>query len=324
MRAVVQHQFGDPSEVLTVEDVPTPEPGAGEVRVRTVLATVHNHDLMTIRGVYGFKPELPARAGTEAVGIVDALGEGVEGVTVGQRVVAGAFGVWAEYFLAPAAGLVPVGPELPDEVAAQLVAMPFSTLGLLDWLGLAEGDWLVQNAANGAVGRMLAQVARARGINVLGLVRRAAGVDELAAQGIDNVVATDGEDWKAQAEKLTGGAPLLVGVESVGGSAAGDVLSLLAENGQLVIFGAMSGPVLELRSSDILFKNVVVKGYWGAREGRAIPPEKRSELFSELITRVTDGSMTLPVESVLSFEEVSSIDAANARPGRVGKILLRP
>jgi NADPH2:quinone reductase len=324
MRAVVHHEFGDPSAVLTVEEVPTPEPGAGEVRVRTVLATVHNHDLMTIRGVYGFKPGLPARAGTEAVGIVDALGEGVENLTVGQRVVAGAFGVWAEYFIAPAAGLVPVGPELPDEVAAQLVAMPFSTLGLLDWLGLAEGDWLAQNAANGAVGRMLAQVAKARGINVLGLVRRAAGVDELAAQGIGNVVATDGEDWKAEVEKITGGAPIRVGVESIGGSAAGDLASLLAENGQLVIFGAMAAPVLEIPSRVILFNNVVVKGYWGGREGRAIPADKRSELFSELITRVTDGSMTLPAESVLSFEDIGAVDAANARPGRVGKVLLRP
>jgi NADPH:quinone reductase-like Zn-dependent oxidoreductase len=324
MRAVVHHEFGDPSEVLTVEDVPTPEPGAGEVRVRTVLATVHNHDLMTIRGAYGFKPELPARAGTEAVGIVDALGEGVEGLTVGQRVVAGAFGVWAEYFLAPAAGLVPVAPELPDEVAAQLVAMPFSTLGLLDWLGLAEGDWLVQNAANGAVGRMLAQVAKPRGINVLGLVRRAAGVEELAAQGIGGIVATDGEDWKAQAGKITGGAPIRVGVESIGGAAAGDLTSLLAENGRLVVFGAMAAPVIEVPSSDILFRNVVVQGYWGGREGRAIPADKRAELFSELITRVTDGSMTLPVESVFSFEDVRAASDANARPGRVGKILLRP
>ena len=86
MRAVVHHSFGDPAEVLAVETVPTPEPGPGQVRVRVLASPIHNHDLWTIRGTYGYRPELPARAGTEAAGVVDALGEGVEGLQVGQRV----------------------------------------------------------------------------------------------------------------------------------------------------------------------------------------------------------------------------------------------
>jgi NADPH:quinone reductase-like Zn-dependent oxidoreductase len=77
MRAIVHHRFGEPSDVLGVEDVPLPEPGPGEVRIRVTASPIHNHDLWTIRGTYGFKPKLPARAGTEAVGVVDALGEGV-------------------------------------------------------------------------------------------------------------------------------------------------------------------------------------------------------------------------------------------------------
>ena len=115
MRAVIHHRFGEPSEVLGVEDVPTPEPGAGQVRVRLLASPIHNHDLWTVRGDYGYKPELPARAGTEAAGVVDALGEGVENVRVGQRVATGGtFGAWAEYFVAGAAGLVPVPEDLPD------------------------------------------------------------------------------------------------------------------------------------------------------------------------------------------------------------------
>ena len=97
MRALVQPRFGDPSEVLTVQDVPAPEPGPGQVLVRVLLSPIHNHDLWTVRGSYGFKPEMPARAGTEAVGVVEALGEGVSGLEVGQRVATGGtFGAWAE------------------------------------------------------------------------------------------------------------------------------------------------------------------------------------------------------------------------------------
>lgn len=148
MRALTHATFGEATDVLEVTELPLPEPGPGEVRVRTVLATIHNHDLWTIRGTYGYKPDLPAASGTEAVGVVDALGEGVTTLQVGQRVVAGSFGVWAEYFVAKAAGLVPVPDGISDETAAQLVAMPFSALSLLDYLDVSPGDWIVQNTAS--------------------------------------------------------------------------------------------------------------------------------------------------------------------------------
>ena len=325
MRAVVHHEFGDPSEVLAVEDVPTPEPGAGQVRVRTLLSPIHNHDLWTVRGTYGFKPELPARAGTEAVGVVDALGEGVTALEVGQRVATGGtFGVWAEYFVADAASLIPVGDALPDEAAAQLVSMPFSAIALLDTLDLTEGDWLVQNAANGAVGRLVAQLAAARGIRVLGLVRRAAGVDELAAQGIGDVVATDTEGWREAAAEITSGARIAVGVDSVGGSAAGDIVSLLAEDGRLVVFGAMGSPVMEIPSGPVIFKSISVTGFWGSKVMGSMDAGKRAALLGELVTRIGEGSLTLPAEATYSFDDARAASAANLVAGRSGKILLRP
>jgi NADPH:quinone reductase-like Zn-dependent oxidoreductase len=325
MRAVMHSEFGDPAEVLTVEEVETPAPGRNEVLVRTLLATIHNHDLWTVRGSYGYKPALPARTGTEAVGIIEALGEGVEHLAVGQRVASGGtFGAWAEHFVARADGLVPVPDGISDEVAAQLVSMPFSAISLLESLELSAGDWVVQNAANGAVGRMVAQLGAARGINVIGLVRRAAGVDELADQGITRVVATDKDGWQAQVGALTGGAPIRAGVDSVGGPASGDVLSLLAENGTLVVFGAMQSPTMELASGDVIFKQATVKGFWGSTVSRTMPAEQRRALFGELIRRIGEGSLTLPVDTIYSFEDVRAAAAANAEPGRTGKILLRP
>ncbi len=325
MRAIIHHEFGDPAEVLGVQEVPTPEPGAGEVRVRTILSPIHNHDLWTIRGAYGFKPELPARAGTEAVGIVDALGDGVEHLTVGQRVATGGtFGVWAEYFIARAAALIPVGDAIPDEVAAQLVSMPFSAISLLESLELSEGDWLVQNAANGAVGRLVAQLAVARGINVLGLVRRAAGVDELAAQGIGNIVATDSGGWVERVRAIVGDAPIRVGVDSLGGAASGDVLSLIGENGTLVVFGSMLSPVLELGVGDMIFRQLTVRGFWGSIVSSTMEPAKRAALMTELVVRIGEGVLTLPVEATFSFEDVAAASNANGEPGRAGKVLLRP
>ncbi len=208
MRALVQPRFGDPSEVLSVTEVPDPQPGPGQVLVRVLLSPIHNHDLWTVRGSYGFKPEMPARAGTEAVGVVEALGEGVEGLDgrparrqrwqlrrvgrahrgAGRRTGAGARG-------------------RHGRGGVQLVSMPFSAIALLDFLEVSEGDWFVQNAANGAVGRLLAQLAEARGVHVLGLVRRADGVEELREQGIGNVVATDDDGWRDRVREIVGDAP---------------------------------------------------------------------------------------------------------------------
>ncbi len=325
MRALIHSTFGEPETVLTVEDRPLPEPGPRQARVRTVLSPIHNHDLWTVRGTYGFKPELPARAGTEAMGIVDAIGAEVTNVQVGQRVVTGGtFGVWAEFFVTDAAGLIAVPDALPDESAAQLVAMPFSAISLLHSLDLKEGDWLVQNAANGAVGRMVAQLGAARGLNVLGLVRRADGVAELRDQGIANVVATDSDGWRDEVAALTGGAPISSGVDSVGGSAAGDVLSLLAENGTLVAFGAMQSPVMEIASGDVIFKQATVKGFWGSRVNRDMDPATKGMLFGQLMGHVLSGELTLPVAGIYSFEDIADAVGASNTAGRVGKVLLRP
>lgn len=324
MRALVHPVFGEAVDVLDVAEVTAPEPGPGQVRVRTVLSPIHNHDLWTIRGTYGYKPELPARAGTEAVGVVDALGEGVDALAVGQRVVTGGtFGVWAEQFVADAAGLIPVPDAIPDETAAQLVAMPFSALSLLDFLEVGEGDWIVQNTANGAVGRLVAQFARARGVRVLGLVRRDAGVDELAAVGIGDVVSTETEGWRERASAILAGAEPRAAVDSVGGSAAGDLLSLLGEGGTLVSFGAMADGRLEVSSGDLIFKQATLKGFWGSRVSATMAPEKRRALIGELFQRVGSGEVALPVEAVFPFEEARAAAAASAAPGRAGKVLLR-
>src|SRR5690606_9115999 len=113
---------------------PVPEPAAGEVRVRMRLAPIHNHDLWTIRGQYGYKPRLPAIGGSEGHGVVDAIGEGVEGLHVGQRVTAASGrGTWAEYFVASAKMVIPMPDAIADELAAQLVAMPLSALMLLEF-----------------------------------------------------------------------------------------------------------------------------------------------------------------------------------------------
>lgn len=325
MRSAVHHTFGEPAEVLALGDRPVPEPGPRQVRIKTILSPIHNHDLWTVRGQYGYKPALPAVGGSEAVGIVDALGPDATGVTVGQRVaVAGIHESWAEYFLAPAGGLVPLPDAIPDEAAAQMIAMPFSAITLLDFLNVERGDWVIQNTANGAVGKTLAMLAKARGVNVVNLVRRDAGVDELSQLGIGNVVSTASDGWKNKVRAIVGEAPIKAAVDSIGGRASGDLMGLLGENGLLVSFGTMAGEPMQIPSGDVIFKQAVVKGFWGSKVSAAMPAPKRAALIGELLQLVVAGDLKLPVEAVFDLAQVSEAVKASLTPGKSGKVLLRP
>jgi len=278
-----------------------------------------------VRGNYGYKPDLPAIGGSEAVGTVDALGADVTGVTLGQRVaVASVHGTWAEYFLAPAAGLVPVPEAIADGSAAQLIAMPFSAISLLEFLEVERGDWIIQNTANGAVGKTLAMLAQARGVQVVNLVRRDAGVDELAALGITHAVSTAQAGWQDRVRAITGGAPIRAAVDSIGGQASGDLLSLLGEDGLLVSFGTMAGEPMQLSSGDLIFKQARVKGFWGSKVSAAMPADVRRRLIGELLRLVADGSLTLPVEAAFGLDRIADAVRASLAPGKAGKVLLQP
>ena len=324
MRSAMHHQFGDPAQVLLLSDSPVPEPGPGEVRIRMQLAPIHNHDLWTIRGQYGYKPTLPAIGGSEGLGVVDALGAGVEGIAVGQRVAtASARGTWAEYFVAPARMVIPMPDAIADETAAQLIAMPLSALMLLEFLQVERGRWIVQNAANGAVGKTLAMLAAARGIRVLSLVRRDAGVDELAAIGVDNVVSTATPGWMDPAKALLGDALASAAVDSVSGQASAELVALLGENGMLVSFGAMSGEPMQVPSGDAIFRGVTMKGFWGSRVSRDMSVADKRRLVGELIQRALDGELRLPVDAIHDLADAANAAAASLQPGRNGKVLLR-
>lgn len=325
MRSAIHTTFGEPADVLHLGESPVPQPGPGEVRIKTLLSPIHNHDLWTVRGQYGYKPTLPAIGGSEAVGLVDALGAGVQGVAPGQRVtVAGVHGSWAEYFTAPAALLVPLPAAIADEAAAQLIAMPLSALMLLEFLEVKSGDWIIQNTANGAVGKTLAMLAATRGVHTVNLVRRDAGVAELAALGIEHAVSTEQPGWQEKVRAIVGKASLRAAVDSIGGKASGELMALLGEGGLLVSFGSMAGEPMQIASGDLIFKQARVKGFWGSKVSEALSGEDKRRLIGELLGLVASGKLQLPVQAIYDLADVSQAAAASLQPGRKGKVLLRP
>lgn len=325
MRSVGHDTFGAPDKVLVERDAAMPLAGAGQVLVRTILSPIHNHDLLTVQGVYGVKPQLPAIGGSEAVGVVEEVGEGVDVALVGQRVaVAGAPGTWAEHFAAPAGAVIPVPDAMSDEAAAQLIAMPFSAISLVEFLDVEPGDWIVQTASNGAVGKVVAVLAKSRGLNLVNLVRREAAVAELTDLGIDHVIATDSEGWVERARALIGAGGARAAVDSVGGVVSNGLAELLGENGLLVTFGSASNEPLVISSSPVIFKQLTIKGFWGSKVSEATSTEDKGRLFGELIGLILDGSLDLTSGGTYDLGQPAEAVVAAATPGRSGKIMFRP
>lgn len=325
MQSIIHRQFGEPVDVLEQADMPKPEPKAGEVRIKMILSPMHNHDIWTVRGQYGYKPELPAIGGSEAVGIIDALGENVQHVQIGQRVaVASVHETWAEYFIAPAQGLVPVPDNIDDETAAQLIGMPISALMLLEFLNIQSGQWMIQNTANGAVGKTVAMIAKTRGIHVINLVRREEAISELHELGIEHVIATHHPDWKKQVQDILGENDLFAAVDSIGGRTSGELLSLLGNNGVLVSFGSMTGEPMQISSGDLIFKQAVVKGFWASVISQNMAPEKKKSLIIELLTLASQKQLILPTDGIYQFNDIQQAAQKATQMARKGKILLKP
>jgi NADPH:quinone reductase len=324
MRSLQYSQFGAAAEVLGVADAPEPKPGDGQVLIRTILSPIHNHDLWTIAGSYGYKPSLPAIGGSEAVGIIEAVGAGVDAGLVGKRVVAGGAGTWAELYLAHAASVLPVPDTIADEAAAQLMAMPFSAIALLEYLEVKQGDWVIQSAANGAVGKIFDRLAKSRGVKVLNLVRREDAVAELEALGMENVISTSDEGWLERARQVIGEDGARAAVDSIGGTLAGDLAQLLGYKGLLVSFGSAAGEPMTLDSGAVIFKQLVIKGFWGAKVMPEMSDADKRRLIGELVTLAARGELPLDVDSIHGFDDVKTAIEAAQTPGRKGKVLFRP
>ncbi|MGP4715714.1 zinc-binding dehydrogenase [Psychrobacter sp. T6-6] len=325
MRSAIHNSFGKPSDVLSVGDSPMPQPAANEVRIKTILSPIHNHDLLTVSGQYGYKPEMPAIGGSEALGIIDAVGDDVTDLSVGQRVAcASVHETWAEYFVAPADMVFVIPDSIKDELAAQLIAMPLSALMLLEFLEVDSGQWIIHNAANGAVGKTLAMLAAARGVNTINLVRSKESLEELTALDIKNNVVTADDDWKDQVRAIIGDDKITAAVDSVGGDSSNELLSLLGSKGTLVSFGIMSGKPMALDAGSLIFKQAVVKGFWGSKTSQEMDLDNKQRLIDELLERASNGDLKLPIEAIYSLDDITTAVSGKVQSSKKGKVILKP
>lgn len=322
--AIRHHSFGKPLEVLQLEQITQPEPQAGEVRVRLEAASINPSDYGMIAGSYGRLRALPAVAGREGVGLVEALGEGVRGVEPGTRVrFPGEAGAWQASACIAADDVLVVPAGVPVEQAAISFINPPTAYCLLQkMVELQPGDWIVQNAGNSAVGLSVIQMAKVFGYKTISQVRREELIEPLKAMGADHVVM-EGTGWAKGVSEITRDAPVKLALNSIGGESAIDQIKALSDGGTQVTFGGMVGDKVRFPTRFLIFNDLRLVGFWWDQYARREGAKGVREVMDAVYAMMADGRLKLPIEQAYPFSEYKAAIEHDGQP-RLGKVLLKP
>ena len=320
------HTLGGP-EVLQIEDADVGEPGPGEVRIRVEAVGLNRAEAMYRAGRYPVKPQLPSLIGYEGVGTIEALGAGVEGFAIGERVCVlpmiqqGQYGIWAEQAIVPARILLPAPPGLSPAEAASIWMQYMTAFALIEVAEIGIGDGVIVRAASSSVGIAAIQLANWAGSVSIACTRSHAKAAALREQGAAHVVATEEEDLVARVMEITGGKGARTAFDPVGGPYVDTLAQALAPRGILFIYGGLSEQPTPYPHWPCAMKGLSMRG-WVASEIWNHP--HRFEAAKEKILAGLSGGHLKPVIA-RQFNGLESIAEANAfleSNQQVGKVVV--
>lgn len=327
MKAIVFDRCGEPEEVLQVRDVPAPEPGPGQVRVRMLASPVNPSDLMFTRGIYGKQPPLPGTPGFEGVGVVEASGGGLLARRVtGKRVavVNSNGGNWREQTVVPARQAIPVPADLPLEQAATFFVNPASAVVMTQYvLRVPRGAWLLQTAAGSALGRMVIRLGKENGFKTMNVVRRREQADELLRLGCDAVICSSDESIPERAMALTNGAGVPFAIDAVGGKTASDAVLALGANGRMLVYGTLSMEPMSIDPRMLMVNHKTVEGFWLSPWVARQNVVTMLLLFRRIRQLLQAGILTSEIGATFGLGQIKDAVRQAAMPGRQGKVLLK-
>jgi len=322
MKAIRIHGFGGP-EVLSAEDLPLPEPGPGQARVKLAAIGVNFIDTYQRKGLY--PGPLPRVLGGESAGVVDAIGEGVTELKAGDRVVsASAPSSYAEYVVVPVAQLVPIPEAVPFEQAAAAMLQGLTAHYLaFSTYPIKPGDTVLVHAAAGGVGRLLVQIAKRCGARVIGTASTDEKIALARSGGADEVIAYTREDFEAATKRLTDGKGVNAVYDSVGKTTFDQSLNCLRPRGYLVLYGQSSGPVPPLdpqvlNAKGSLFLTRPTLGHYVAT---------RDELLSrcdDLFGWIAQGQLDVRIDQTFPLAQAADAHRYLEDRQTKGKVLLLP
>ncbi len=327
MRAWQVREIGEPRDVLTLAEVPDPEPGPGQVLVRVLGAAANFPDVLMCRGGYQVRPPLPYTPGVELCGEVVAAGPGVTGFAAGDRVIGGPAmpaGAFAELALMNSDAMLPAPDGLDDaEAAAFFITYQTGWFGLHRRARLAAGETLLVQAAAGGVGSGAVQLGKAAGARVIGVTGGAEKAEVARALGADVVVDRLSQDFVEVVKEVTGGRGADVVYDSVGGEAYARSTKCVAFEGRILVIGFASGQIPSAALNHALIKNYSIVGlHWGLYQTKM--PELIRECHAQLTKLVAEGAIRPLVSERVGLEEVPGVLQRLADGDTVGRVVVTP
>lgn len=334
-RAIVYNTNGDPARVLSAFSFPElPPPPPNTANIRFLLAPINPADINVIEGVYPAKPEPDVSlcqakdhpifvGGNEGLGKVMDIGEGVVDLQKDDWVVMtkAQSGTWSSAKNVALSDVLKVPKGLSEAQAATITVNPPTAYNMLhDFAQLAEGDWIVQNGANSAVGQAVIQIAAAKGYKTINFIRDRDNVEllkqHLELLGATHVVTYDelsDKSLRAKVKTWTGGKDIRLGLNCVSGKTTTLMARLLGNNAHLVSYGAMSKEPLSLPTSLFIFKNLACHGFWQTRWYSNKSLEQRQELLKTLAALMRDGKLRDPDHEVFTIGGTESDVSASEK-----------
>ncbi len=338
MRQIWIPKTGEP-EVLEVREAPDPVPLEGEVRVRVRASGINFADVLARMGLYPDAPPLPAVVGYEVAGVVDGVGEGVEGFAIGDRVlVFTRFGGYSDVLCAPAGLVAPIPDALDFGGAASIPVNWLTAWLMLVRLGnVRKGDKVLVHACAGGVGTAAVQICRHRGAEVIGTAS-AAKHERLREMGVAHCIDYRTQDFEAEVKRLTDGSGVDIALDAVGGESFKKSYRSLASLGRLFVFGVSSfAPGTSKSMVAALtglwkmpsFKPLALmnrnRGVFGVNLGHLWDrgPELRS-MLAEMLALFADGTFVPVVDRSFGFDEAGAAHRYIQERKNFGKVLLEP
>lgn len=316
MRTMRLHELGNS---LQADDIPTPDPGPGQIRLKVHACGVNFADTLLVAGKYQEKPALPFAPGMEICGTVEALGPDVDGPAIGTRVASFAgSGGFAEAALVPAATCVPVPDTMPDDVAAGFLIAYGTSDVALHRAGLLPGEKLLVLGASGGVGLTAVELGKLMGAEVIAVARGADKLKIASKAGADHLLDSDTADLRADV-KAIGGADVVY--DPVGGDLFDAALRATNPGARLLPLGFASGTVPQIPANILLVKNLTVHGlYWGGY--LKLNPKVLHDSFTRLFDHYSKGHLHPHVSHVLPLDQANeALDLLRSRRA-TGKVVV--
>ena len=321
MRAVVCRELG-PLDGLVVENRPSVEPGPGQVVIGVRAAGVNFVDGLICEGKYQIKPDTPFVPGGEIAGEVIAVGDGVDGPTVGTRVLAMCgFGGFAEEVAVPALSAYTVPDAMGYSVAASIIqSYATALLTLTRRTSVAPGEWVLVLGAGGGIGLASIDVARSLGARVIAAASTDEKLTAARAMGAEETIAYEQEDLKTRARDVSGGGVDVV-VDPVGGAHAEPALRALRNGGRFCVVGFASGTIPKMPLNQVLLNSRTVIGVdWGAWAFRE--PMGNRQLIEEILSLAGAGHLHPVAPAERPLEDAAAVMTELIERRLAGKVVL--